>query len=140
MGRLSALKQVEKSKGATQTIKESIIQWIKTIDPLEVTAIGGLTLIVHNFMINTPKILEGISNTLNLLAIPVPILPLLELTGLVPKNLGADQWKEILKNNEVIVWLVAFSLAYVMVRHAGALIGLVNGGIDKIVPFLLGIT
>lgn len=121
-------------KGRNQDIRNYLMKLAEKIDPLECVAIGGFTYIIHEVIMETPRIAEHVAklfmagNPFGLLGWWWQYLPT-----------GAKRIKLKDMTQEMFFWLISFCLAYIVVRHAGQLIGLLDKGISSVATMLLGI-
>jgi hypothetical protein len=200
-GRLKAQYKMEKKKPLEVSLREHIGKLIDNVkfDPLEIIAVIGTTVIVHDVVMRTPEIVEAVAEgksfpfafdlglyvlnqldqysreqsstwTVTYQERKGFVTPEEEISGLIWKaevtetmsnkeyndisglrkikilkalrNMDLSMWEKsgkILKEGEFMVWIVCFALAYIVVHNAGQLIGLLQGGLDKAIPFLLGV-
>jgi hypothetical protein len=61
-------------------------------------------------------------------------------------NLGAETYAAVhttlegIKKPDWQVWMASYAVAYLLVKQGGQLLGLLEGGLTKVVPMLLGLT
>lgn len=139
-GELDAELKFHKNKPLIESAREHIGKLIDRIqiDPLEIVAVAGMTIAIHQFIESTPSVMKYALSGTNFPFIDIGLIIVNQL-GLNSPQAEADALKKAISNNEWLVWLMSVALAYILVHNAGALIGLLNGGIEKIVPFLLGV-
>jgi hypothetical protein len=117
--------QAHAKKPLLESFKMHMGEAINKIDPLEAIAIIGTTIIVHDTILTTEGLLKkahdyGLSWTMGLdLSVP--------LSQWLGDILNLDTKKEKSPVDNWQLWLTSFALAFIIVRHAGALIsGLTN--------------
>jgi hypothetical protein len=145
-----------------QNIKKDLPNYILTkldrltdrIDPLEFAAVLGMTYVVKQVIDTSEEMIvrarakgawikkqqaSGVYTLWSILAGPI-------ITYLMVPEETDDPETKALKaefqspSAEALEWFTAFALSYIIVHNAGQLIGLLEGGIAKIVPMLLGVT
>lgn len=137
-------------KGLELSIREHIGKIIDKIDPMDIIAILGFTFIIKQIIIENfeDRIVELIygKGILGLIAFAGPtvygifqyIRPILEAKGLWPRE---EEMKKALDipQIEIFEWILSFALAYIIVKHGGALIGLLDKGLNSVVGMFLGV-
>ena len=142
--RLQAQVEMQRKKPLDVSIKEhigKILDNTKLSDIAEVAAAIGLTPIVKN-LIETTASLASKAKSLFQAEAAFQMLPFTYF-GIDPFSLfgvpGQEKPKKTDITLELFTWLMAFSIAYILVRHAGQLIGLLEKGLTSIVPLLMGV-
>jgi hypothetical protein len=145
-GKLQAQLEMHRKKPLEESFKEHVGKIIDRIDPFEAVAILGVTVIVHDVIKETPNLLDRVSKG------PAPE----DFWGQFVKQMGyaaggiitpaiqvgAGQAKETVTTllhteNEAMLWLESYALAYILVHHAGQIFGLL-GDTMKSLPLILG--
>ena len=134
-GRLQAAAEAHRKKSLEESAKEhigKIIDNTKVSDIAEIMAAIGLTPMVEQVIKNAPNIASAVHNIF-LGELTWPLAFVFPLNMFLP----VQQYKK--PEESVFTWLISFSVAYIIVRHAGQLIGLLEKGLTSIVPLLLGV-
>lgn len=122
-------------------IKEWLSKAAKNIDPIETAAIGGMTIIVHGIILGSEDILKQVTGYGNLSTPPPINLPAIGFLTLIPwlLNNNPDETTptEVAKKNELEIWLISFTIAFVLIRYMGEIISLA-GNLANSVRSLLG--
>jgi len=146
--------EMQKKKPINVSVKEHIGKLIDSIkiDPLEVAAVLGMTFIVKEVIDGSEELIikarakgswlqknVGTAGTWFAAFTAGPLL--LYLT--TPSDEDTPEIKALKEafnspTTEMMEWMAAFALSYIIVHNAGQLLGLLEGGITKIVPMLLG--
>jgi len=151
--------QAHKKKSLVESAKEHIGHWIDNIDPLELAATLSLTVIVHgvimtsdsmltqmaNFVSNVPEavggmaqgVLEGIFSKQNWEALGITVSEGTEPTTQPQPKSHYISILEDLGITDFYVWVGSFALAFVMIKHGGQIVGLLDKGITGIVGLML---
>lgn len=126
--------EMQRKKPFDVSIKEhigKIIDNTKISDIAEVIAAIGFTPMVENIIKMNPD-LTGIVKKIFIGEVTWP-LAFMGFGGLIPLEAQKKP------TESVFTWLLSFSIAYIIVRHAGQLIGLLEKGLTSIVPLLMGV-
>lgn len=134
-GELQAEVEAQRRKPLDVSAKEHIGKILDNlkIDPIETLAILGMTITVYNIITGTERLMNWVTNLPN----PMPSQFPQAASAAASQVLGTQTNKFIIPN-DWNVWLISLSLAYIIVRHAGQLIGLLEKGLSTVIPFLLG--
>lgn len=137
--------QIEYDRKKPLDFKSIITDALKKIDALELLAVSGLTVAVHGLIITTADWLQkaqsfGISFTRGLDLSDFFYNGFIwvreQITGEhinTPEEPKEDFWQEMM------VWITSFVIAFIVVRQAGQLMGLVEKGLMTVIPFFLGL-
>jgi len=145
----ATLRFKKSKKGLELSIREHLGKLIDKIDIVDLIAILGFTFLIKQVIIENfeDRIVELVHGKGILAWIPFAgptvvgilefIRPILEARGLLPTE---EQMKKALDmpKIEIIEWILSFALAYVIVKHGGALIGLLDKGLNSVVGMFLG--
>jgi hypothetical protein len=156
--RLQAELEMHRKKPLEESTKEhigKIIDNTKVLEIAEMVAVAGMTFVVHDVILGTEELLQKVGENYNtfskayttltgnpsagqiLAGFSIPTETLLALVGV---NLTKDKTTAAPDMNlQVFMWLISFSLAYVIVKHAGQLLGLLDKGMGDILGLLLGV-
>ena len=139
-GELQAELEFHRRKPLEQSMKEHIGKLIDNfrLDPLEIAAVGGMTFVIHEFIMKTPELTRKILTGTEFPFWDVGLIWFNAFGIINPPEVKTGAQK-VLNENAFLIWIVSLALAYIIVHNAGQLIGLLEGGITKIVPFLLGV-
>jgi hypothetical protein len=152
LGQLQAEYQFKKAhsiaKKPEDFLEEQGKKLLDKLDPLETVAIVGMTVLVHGVIISSKPLVEktvqafttpegylqGFLSAGLAWVIPPESVPWLG-KKLVPEaktleSLGVEEWQ---------IWVISFTLAYIIIKHSGQLIGLMEKGLGSVVPMLLGV-
>lgn len=128
--------QAHKKKSLLEIAKEHIGKMIDRIEPFETMAIIGTTIIVHGIIASTPALMEKVK------VLQHPEFLLLGGIGVVAAQylpLPEGELKKIAEETpDWFVWLESFAIAYIIVKHGGQIMGLLEKGLTSVVPMLLG--
>jgi hypothetical protein len=138
------------AKGDKRHIQTHIGKFIDSlaskIDPLEAVAVAGTTYLVHQAIMGAPKFLEelktsplvkGAAYALNptFFAVTTIFDILGQATGTQPTK---EQVQDILKDNELAIWILSFVAAYLVIRYGASFVKDM-GGFTGIAGMLAGI-
>jgi hypothetical protein len=129
--------KAERNKPLEVSLKEHLGKMIDRIDPLEIGAISGMTILVHHTILTNPALLERL-NVLIGAAGKVATEPWnVWLTGIMdylglgafaplsmeqPPLIVPKEVTDTLSQNQIISWLVSFAIAFVIVRYCGQIL------------------
>jgi hypothetical protein len=130
VARLKGELRFKKSRqGLEKSLREHLGKFIDKIEPLELIATLGLTVIVKTILVDhyleRLKILHGLGVAGWFAAVPVLITP---ISPEVPQTI----------TSEVADWILAFSIAYCIVKYGGQMLGLLEKGLVPVVGMLIG--
>lgn len=135
-GQLQAELEFHKKKPLEESAKEHIGKMIDRVEPFEVMAIIGTTIIVRGIISSTPALMEKVK------ILQHPEFLLMGGIGVLAAQylpLPEGKLKEIVEETpDWFIWLESFAIAYIVVKHGGQLIGLLDKGLSSVVPLLLG--
>lgn len=117
-------------------LKEYLGDIARRIDPLEMVAVGGMTIIIYRALEDIPEVTERIGE---LLLIPASL-------GMFWAFVPAFFWKvfpEItnpkdIETPESLKWLMAFVVSFIIVRHPEVITEMFSGA-TKVSTFALGL-
>jgi hypothetical protein len=160
-GRIQARVEAERKKPLDVSLREHIgkvIDNTNITDIVEVIAAVGLTPVIYNVILSEQKLFDQVKLIIGMpIALASGNIPayVTDVIGLV---FGALSWLGVpykekpIKPGETpavtpkvpaevnyMTWLVSFSIAYIIIKNAGQLIGLLDKGLEKVVPLLLGV-
>lgn len=135
-GKLQAEREYKKSKPIQETLKEYVDNIMKNLDPFKTAAILGMTFMVHGTIVGTPALMEKVK------VLQHPEFLLLGAFGVIaaqylPLPEGALK-KAVEATPDWFIWLESFTIAYIVVVHAGSLIGLLDKGLGNLTSLMLG--
>lgn len=120
---------------------------ISKIDPFEAAAVLGTTYLVHEMIRGSDDLLKKIGKHPVSIQLSDIWLKAFQAVGAFTETVPLSQRKsedvayqsvlEGLGITDMHVWLVSFALSYIIVRHAGSLIGLLDKGLMTVVSLLL---
>jgi len=140
LGQLQAEYEFKKAHSITKKpydfIEEQGKKLLDKIEPLDAAAMAGMTYIVHGIIAGSPALMEKVK------VLQHPEFMLLGglgvvLTQYLPLPEGAIK-KAAEATPDWFVWLESFTIAYVIIKHGGQLVGLLDKGLNAVVPLLLG--
>jgi hypothetical protein len=141
LGQLQAEYQFKKAHSIANKpydfLEEQGKKLLDKIDPVETAAIIGTTIIVHG-LISENKAWVAKAIEYSKLWSQDQALAFIEdwyaqLTGKEQKQ------KNLIEFPDWSVWLVSLSIAYIVIKHGGQLIGLLEKGLTNVIPLLLGV-
>lgn len=141
-GRIQAQLEMHRKKPLEESAKEHIGHILDNvqIDPLKLLAIGGATIFIHNYISSNPGLLQAIMTIPEAASLTAESIaewatfPFGMIFMQAPKPTGKFQLPP-----DWMVWLGSFFIAYILINHAGQLIGLLDKGLGSIIPLILGI-
>jgi hypothetical protein len=145
-GRIIGQFQGHKKKPLEESIKEHIGHWIDSINPLETVAVLGTTVLVKRAIDLsedlTARIVSASQNPKAWYLAFVGMSPLAPLWTSQFLGKEAPEVKQALSSPtaELVEWLMAFSIAYIIVHNAGSIITALGSGakgLGEMVGFLL---
>lgn len=118
-------------------LEETLKKTIDKIEPFDVAAMVGMTYIVHGIIAGSPELMEKVK------VLQHPEFLLLGGFGILaaqylPLPEGAIK-KAVEATPDWFVWLESFTIAYIIIKHGGQLVGLLEKGLSSVVPMLLGV-
>ena len=152
---LQAQKEWNRKQPLFDKIKRFLGEHIKEIP--EWVAIAGMTILVKQVIEASEPLqakaaegavkLAGASADITKLAFEFQAIPSLVSSLGITVTETSELQKAILEaldspQAEMLQWLLAFTIAYILVKHMGQIIGLLGdvvGGLTKIVPLLMGV-
>lgn len=124
-------------------LEDTIKKTIDKIDVFETAAILGTTFIVHGVIITSTELLEKVEAYQHQMPEIYKAFPELEKRWKFEhgqkESLVTTATNIVEGVPDYMVWLVSFTLAYIIIKHAGSLVGLLDKGITSVVPMLLGV-
>lgn len=128
LGKLKAEEHFAKTKkGKIRAIKEILTKMLEKIEPVETVAVVGLTIIIKNIIVEffEDKIVEYTTGK-------IPFTPMVFMRAVYPKQfeIAEEEMKKAFDkpNVEFYEWLFSFSIAFIIVRHGGALFSMLGQG------------
>jgi len=144
LGKLEANRHFREDmkKGQESSIKEGIFSTLKSmvekIDPLEALAMGSATVLLHEVLSKSTDFLTEVDEKFSVTVLLNPI------TGLVANALwqilpeGVPKQNINMKPSELMLWIIAFLVAFILIRYGGEIISSL-GGVLGVGKLLLGI-
>lgn len=141
-----------------ESLKEHLGHWIDGINPLDLAAICATTYLIHGVVITSTTLMQTITNYVTKtpegigLIFGSAVAPFFGIPGIVVHYLQQminisnfskteqNQIKAFSQTTDFMIWIVSFALAYILIKHGGALIGMLGseaGSISKIVGLML---
>ena len=141
LGQLQAEYEFKKAHSIDKKPLDFIVEQGKKlldrIDPIETAAIIGTTIIVHG-LISDNK--DWVAKTIEYSKLWSQDQALAFIEDWYAQLTGKEQkQKNLIEFPDWSVWLVSLSIAYIVIKHGGQLIGLLESGLSSVVPMLLGI-
>lgn len=146
---IKAQQEAEGAKDWKVSLREHIGKMIDRVDPLEVGAVLGFTGVIHYIIVTNKELVtatlaivkgtvEGITTApwWSWLLSPFPF----PLGNILKKSAESKEQLGEITQDEFFVWLISFCLAFILIRHAGAIIqGLGEGfqGLTNLVKMFL---
>lgn len=127
--------QLQREKPVDIVLREKLEAMLDKVDPLELMSAAVLTIPIHNFIMMTPAIADKLGD-------PASFPFFFDLSAYLFKQLHPEalpKAKELLESVDWFIWIVSFGIAVIIVRNAGNLMGLLEGGVSKIVPMVMGL-
>jgi hypothetical protein len=138
-------------KSLEDSAREHVGKWIDNLNPLELVAIGGMTVIVHNFILDPannvlPTAINAITNIPKNVITNIVAIYQTEI-NLAAQGLGFGQpiKQGTLSSQEKVpglpqweLWLLAFTIAFIIVKYGAQILSSVQGGLGAIIPMLIG--
>jgi len=157
--RIQAELEMHRKKPLDESTKEhigKIIDNTKILEIAEGVAVFGMTFVIHDVILSTEALLQKVGANYNafakayttltgnpqasgiLASFSIPTETLLALLGVTLTQKGQTPTAPDM-NLQVFMWLISFSLAYIIVKHAGQLIGLLDKGMGDVLGLLMGV-
>ena len=135
-GELQAERDFKRKQKPEETLQEYLESVMKRLDPFDAVAMVGMTYVVHGIIKGSPELMEKVK------VLQHPEFLLLGGFGVIaaqylPLPEGALK-KAVEATPDWFVWLESFAIAYIVIRHGGQLVGLLDKGLSAVVPLLLG--
>lgn len=135
-GELQAERDFRRTKKPEESLRDYFDKLMERIDPFETAAILGMTFAVHGIIKGSPELMEKVK------VLQHPEFLLLGGFGVIaaqylPLPEGALK-KAAEQTPDWFIWLESFAVAYIIIRHGGQLLGLLEKGLSVVVPMLLG--
>lgn len=122
-----------------QSFRDILETALKKIDPVELAATLGATLIVHNFILDpVNNLLAAVQKAQTNFSWNATSPITQEIYGYVTGEKGPFD-TAIWSMNEMQEWLISFTLAYIIIHNAGQIFGLLNTGLGPVLKLLLGV-
>lgn len=122
----------ERSSNFRYHIKKLVTDFAKNIDPLELVAVGGLTILIQPIIATSSEVMGRIVQATEKGISAIEGFKLIwEWMGLIPP----EESKPIL--DAPLSWVLAFVIAFIMVRHPDMVIHSLTG-VTKLALGLLG--
>lgn len=141
-GELKAELEAHEKKPLMESAKEHLGKMIDNIDLMDLTVALAFTPLVHSIILTLPDLMDAARGAFILINTPTLGVNLKDITSWITE-IALQKASSLTKppeiTEEMYVWLLSFAVAYVISKNAGTLIGLVGSGLNKIVPFLLGV-
>ena len=144
---LKAFREDMKKEPFGAWAKERINKMLEKVDPMEAVAVLGTTIMVHGIILRSTEVLEIIVNPaaaggLGIVGTYGPTNMTEEQLDKLAENWGVPSFHlppPSMKEDTWEIWLISFALSLVIIRHAGALIGLLDKGLDTVVKMFFGV-
>lgn len=150
-GELQAEYEFKKAHSATKKpldfLEEEGKNLLTKIDPFEAVAVLGTTYLIHGMIRSSDDLLKQIGKHPVSLALSDVWLSAFQAVGafketvpLTQRNAEDIAYQSVLEGlgiTDLQVWLISFALAYIIIKHAGSLIGLLDKGLMTVVSLLL---
>jgi len=135
----ASLRFKKSKKGLELSIREHIGKLIDKIDALEIAATIGLTFVIRGTILRDPGLLNLAASFFE----SEVYTTVFEHAGIaIQRYLGIPTVEVIEKRGfkfeDWHLWLISFALAYFLIKHGGALIGLLDKGLHSVVGMFLG--
>jgi hypothetical protein len=152
LGELQAEREMHRKKPLEESFKEHIGKMIDRVDPIELVAVAGMTVIVHQTVIGAEDLLKKVSTITNL---PFSLstgtfqaltsgstqgffITEIKTFGDILTNLGIIKTTaENSTPNEILTWMVCFAIAYVMIHNAHQLLNIMDQGLGAVIGLML---
>jgi hypothetical protein len=145
-------------KSLEDSAREHIGHWIDNLNPLELVAIGGMTVIVHNFILDPannvlPTAIKAITSIPQNVITNIVAIYQTELNAVTGWNISmsggnisvSGKPSEKLSTQEKVpglpqweLWLLAFTIAFIIVKYGAQILGTFQGGLGALIPMLMG--
>lgn len=148
MGRLKAIEKFKRKEKFTDQMRDYVKNWLDRIDPLELLAIGGATVVVHDVIFkldkfitqaeawkDSDKIQTQILAQISAFGIPVGGIALDILQTLFPDLVEEAYGKKPppTPTGDILLWIISLAVAYYAIKHGADLISVASmfwGGIS----------
>lgn len=141
------LKFKKSSKGLELSLREHVGKAIDRLDPLDTAAVFGVTLIVKNLIDKSEElrgalipITRGREWTINVFGSAIKGTALFPFSLLLPASEAEKGYEGMFP--DWMDWIIAFAIAYVIVKHGGQLLGLMKEGtgtLTTVIGALMGV-
>jgi hypothetical protein len=130
-GRLQAQIEYARKVPLIQRLQPVLEDSLRRIDPLELAAVTGLTITIRQLILVNEDWLKAATfqDKFSVGAIEA----IFRILG--HKVMDISKFS----NSEIGIWVCSFVIAFIVVRHAGSLMGLISGGLNMVIPFFLGV-
>jgi hypothetical protein len=130
---------MEKKKPLEVSLREHIGKLIDNSDPLEIGAVIGLTIIVKLTIDKTEEIRGWLATTGGLYTEFETIIGKQTLLTWLGNALGlkpveTEKYEGMFP--DWADWIISFAIAYIIVRHGGAIFGLLKGGAGNLITVI----
>jgi len=149
MGRLKAIQKFERKEKLTDQLREYIKKWLDKIDPIELAAITGATIIVHDVLFKADEFIRQVEVWKQSEKIQTKIIASGGIFGFeggialeIVKAIFPDLFQKAYGDKpeveqrtltgELTLWFVAFAIAYYGIKHGADLLNVARmffGGI-----------
>jgi hypothetical protein len=123
--------QAHSKKSLAESLREHIGKMVDRIDPLEALTVGALAVVLQPTMARLPAVVVTAGEATSATFINWALFPFSLFAPSIPNIKPED-----LKPNDLLGWLLAFIVAFMIVRH-GAEILSAAGGLVKFASGLL---
>jgi hypothetical protein len=133
------LKWKKSKKGMELSIREHIGKAIDRLNPLDTAVVIAGTMVIKGVIDTSAEVTGKISSlwqqwgAVGMVGLYQPIWQALEVAKQYGLKGVSGVW-----NEETFKWALAFFLAYILVKHGGQLMGLLDKGITAIALMMLG--
>lgn len=164
LGKLQARRQIAKQKPLMEKLMEHLEKIVDRIDPVELIAIGGATVIIYRMIKASEPLQQTMKNLGSALTqLPTrigqlltgtfagePFAPIIQQfmqSVMIRAQKGDKEAQQYLVDRgwqitegffpDWLDWLVSFTLAYIIIKHGGQLFGLAEKGLSGVLTLLL---
>lgn len=137
-GELRAEYYMHKHKPLAESAREHIGKLIDRIDPIEIGAVIGVTILVHGTIVETEALLKAVASVKTNVAGNI-------LAGLINPEAELIQWiagtfagstSDVIKqfglDQDWEIWLISYSIAYILVHHFGQILAIAGSGVSSL--------
>lgn len=118
-------------------LEEHIEKQIDKTDWIEFSAVVGMTFLVHQIVIK--NFMEFVNEITTVTELPQRLFKVTPEIGNIFGISKADVMSGLPIPKGVMEWIVSFAMAYIIIKHGGQLVGLLDKGLVAVVPMLLGV-